>query len=96
MEPETARARNHNDEESMDLPAPHGCKWKVWPECPQRLLHLADRFAIGSAPKIIDKVLDAVANWLVYAKGAGLGIHCLRYPVIGMTRIRNCLVTEIT
>jgi serine/threonine-protein kinase HipA len=37
------------------------------------LLHVADRFAIGPASKIIDKVADTVANWPTYAKEAGLG-----------------------
>jgi serine/threonine-protein kinase HipA len=36
------------------------------------LLHLADRYAIGPAPKIIDKVLDAVADWQKFAEQAGL------------------------
>ena len=36
------------------------------------LLHLADRYAIGPAPKIIDKVLDAVADWPKFAEQAGL------------------------
>lgn len=36
------------------------------------LLHLADRFAIGPAPRIIDQVMDAVADWPNYAREAGL------------------------
>lgn len=36
------------------------------------LLHLADRYAIGPAPKIIDKVQDAVADWPKFAEQAGL------------------------
>jgi serine/threonine-protein kinase HipA len=37
------------------------------------LLRVADRFAIGPAPKIINKVMDAIANWPDFAKQAGLG-----------------------
>ena len=37
------------------------------------LLHLADRFAIGPAARIIDKVADAVVDWPVFARKAGLG-----------------------
>ena len=37
------------------------------------LLQIADRFAIGPAPKIIDKVMDAVAHWPDFAQQAGLG-----------------------
>jgi serine/threonine-protein kinase HipA len=36
------------------------------------LLHLADRYAIGPAQKIIDKVLDAVADWPKFAEQAGI------------------------
>ena len=36
------------------------------------LLHIADRFAIGPATKLIDQVADALANWPQYAKAAGL------------------------
>lgn len=36
------------------------------------LLRLADRFAIGPAPKIIDKAHDAIADWPKFAKQAGL------------------------
>jgi serine/threonine-protein kinase HipA len=36
------------------------------------LLPLADRYAIGPAPKIIDKVLDAVADWPTFAEQSGL------------------------
>jgi serine/threonine-protein kinase HipA len=38
----------------------------------QDLLDLADRFAIGTAPSIISEVGAAVADWLIYAKEAGL------------------------
>jgi serine/threonine-protein kinase HipA len=37
------------------------------------LLRVADRFAIGPAPKIIDKVLAAVADWPTFARKARLG-----------------------
>ena len=37
------------------------------------LLRLADRFAIGPAPKIIDKVLEAISGWPEFARKAGLG-----------------------
>lgn len=36
------------------------------------LLRVADRFAIGPAPKIIDKVMHAVADWPKFAREAGL------------------------
>ncbi|MCC6145264.1 MAG: type II toxin-antitoxin system HipA family toxin [Rhodocyclaceae bacterium] len=36
------------------------------------LLRLADRFAIGPAPKIIDKVTEALADWSIFAREAGL------------------------
>lgn len=36
------------------------------------LLRLADRHAVGPAPKIIDKVLDAAADWPKFAEQAGL------------------------
>ena len=36
------------------------------------LLHIADRFGIGPAPKIIDEVANALADWPKYAKEAGL------------------------
>jgi len=36
------------------------------------LLHLADRFAIGPAPRIIDKVVGTVAEWSKFACQAGL------------------------
>lgn len=36
------------------------------------LLRVADRFAIGPAPKIIDKVMDVVADWPKFAREAGL------------------------
>jgi serine/threonine-protein kinase HipA len=36
------------------------------------LLRLADRFAIGPAPRIIDKVSDAIAQWPQFAAKAGL------------------------
>lgn len=38
------------------------------------LLRTADRFAIGPAPKIIDKVADTVADWSKFAHDAGLSI----------------------
>lgn len=37
------------------------------------LLRLADRFAIGPAPRIIDQVKDALADWPSFAKDAGFG-----------------------
>ena len=37
------------------------------------LLRIADRFAIGPAAKIIDKVAAAIADWPKFAKQAGLG-----------------------
>ena len=36
------------------------------------LLRLADRFAVGPAPKIIDQVVDAVADWSAFSRQAGL------------------------
>ena len=36
------------------------------------LLRLADRFAIGPAPKIIDKITETVAEWPKFAREAGL------------------------
>jgi serine/threonine-protein kinase HipA len=36
------------------------------------LLRLADRFAIGPAPKIIDQVVDAFTDWTTFAHKAGL------------------------
>lgn len=36
------------------------------------LLQLADRFAIGPAPKIIDKVAEAIVDWPRFAREAGL------------------------
>lgn len=42
------------------------------------LLRLADRFAIGPAPRIIDKTHDAIANWPKFAKQAGLGVAAIQ------------------
>jgi serine/threonine-protein kinase HipA len=36
------------------------------------LLRFADRFAIGPAPRIINQVVDAVADWATFASEAGL------------------------
>lgn len=37
------------------------------------LLRVADRFAIGPAPKIIDQVKEVLTNWPEFARQAGLG-----------------------
>jgi serine/threonine-protein kinase HipA len=36
------------------------------------LLRVADRFAIGPAPRIIDKTVEAIADWPKFARQAGL------------------------
>jgi serine/threonine-protein kinase HipA len=36
------------------------------------MLQVADRFAIGPAPKIIDRVAEAIAGWPDFARAAGL------------------------
>jgi serine/threonine-protein kinase HipA len=42
------------------------------------LLRLADRYAIGPAPKIIDQVAHAIADWPEFAREAGLRNEVIR------------------
>lgn len=42
------------------------------------LLRLADRFAIGPAPKIIDKAIEAIADWPKFGRQAGLGAAAIQ------------------
>jgi serine/threonine-protein kinase HipA len=46
---------------------------------PEDLLAVADRFAIGTAPRVIDKVRKAIKAWPRYAKDAGVNTKQMRH-----------------
>jgi len=42
------------------------------------LLRVADRFAVGPAPRIIDQVANAIADWAKFAREAGLDVAAIQ------------------
>ena len=53
------------------------------------LLRVADRFAIGSAERVIDQVQDAVADWPEFAREAGLPGAAIEAVAAGFRFVRK-------